>query len=37
LSGRQPLDLGDALVLQRSGASIWFTVGGSVHAAAALA
>ena len=36
LEYRQPLDLGDAVELQRSGEALWFVVGGDVRAAAAL-
>jgi acyl-ACP thioesterase len=36
LEYRQPLDLGDAVELRRSGEALWFVVGGDVRAAAAL-
>jgi acyl-ACP thioesterase len=36
LEYRQPLDLGDAVELQRSDDALWFDVGGDVRAAAAL-
>jgi acyl-ACP thioesterase len=36
LEYRQPLDLGDALELQRSADALWFVVGRDVRAAAAL-
>jgi acyl-ACP thioesterase len=36
LEYRQPLDLGDDLELQLAGDGLWFTVGGSVRAAAIL-
>jgi acyl-ACP thioesterase len=36
LEYRQPLDLGDAVELQRSGEALWFVVGRDVRAAVAL-
>ncbi len=36
LEYRQPLDLDDPLELRRSGDALWFTVGDTLHAAAAL-
>ena len=36
LEYRQPLDLGDAVELRRSGEALWFVVGGDVRAAVAL-
>ena len=36
LEYRQPLDLGDAVELRRSGEELWFVVGSDVRAAAAL-
>ena len=36
LEYRQPLDLGDLVELRLHDAALWFTVGGSVRAAAIL-
>jgi acyl-ACP thioesterase len=36
LEYRRPVDLGDAVELQRSGEALWFVVGGDLRAAAAL-